>query len=924
MPGAWHNLSIDETLERLGTASNGLSKDEAHRRLEKYGPNELVKTRRTSALKLFLEQFSNTLVIILIIAAVVSAVLGEWIDAAVILLIVFLNAILGFLQQYKAERALDALKTLAAPRCLVVRDGEETSLQAREIVPGDVVMLNAGDRVPADLRLIETSSLRVNEAPLTGESVPVSKTTASLPGEVFLGDRKNMAFLGCTVEVGRGRGVVAATGMSTELGKIADLVQAEPEVKTPLQKQLDRLGKQLGAVILAMVIIIFAIEYLINQGSGIVDLFLTSVSLAVAAIPEGLPAVVTVSLALGIQRMIKRNALIRRLPAVETLGSATVICTDKTGTLTRGEMNVVAVLAGNIGFSIEGEGFDPRGRILHAGQPVNLAASPELGLLLKASMLCSDATVKQGEKGWTVVGDTTEGALIVAAMRAGLDRSRLEEGLPRVSEIPFTSERKMMSTVHAPIDTQARDELKKMPEAERLAILVKTPGKTLFVKGAPERVLKVCTRIMTAGNAAPITDDDRAQLIYKNQEMASRGLRVLGLACRELPDGFSDFTEQGIEKDLTFLGFAGMIDAPRRDAIEALKHCKKAGIRVVMITGDHKLTAMAVAAEMGILSKHQKAMTGEELSKLSENEFLALVEDVRVYARVSPEDKLRILKAWKKKGHVVAMTGDGVNDAPALRSSDLGIAMGITGTDVAKESSDMVLTDDNFASIVGAVEEGRAIYLNIRKFVRYLLSTNTGEVMTIFVAAILLLPLPLVPLQILWINLITDGLPAVALGVEPKEKGLMDRKPRDPRKGILSGGMALAVIWVGSLMMLGSLALFTWALQTHEIDYARTLVFYTLTMFQMFNVLAIRVEGESVFKAGFFKNRMLILAVLSTIILQFVVMYLPALQGPFGTVALPLGDLAIATALASLAFFGVEIEKTILNRRRARIPVGEP
>ncbi len=915
MPEAWYNLSVEETLNKLGSSASGLSNEEARRRLERYGPNELVRTRRKSPIVMFLSQFNNLLIMILIIAAALSAALDEWINAVVILIIVFLNAVLGFVQENRAENALEALKVLAAPKCRALREKQPHALETKDLVPGDVVLLAAGDKIPADLRLMDTAGLRVNEAPLTGESVPITKTTEPVRGEVFLGDQRNMCFLGCTVEAGRGAGVVTSTGMTTELGKIAGLVQAEPATQTPMQKQLAKLARQLGVAILALVIVIFIIEFIrLGTASDIVELFLTSVSLAVAAIPEGLPAVVTISLALGLQRMAKRNALVRRLAAAETLGSASVICTDKTGTLTRGEMNVVMIYSGGVDYRVEGEGFSPEGSVTREGKTADISSMRELEILLKAGLLCNDASLGKTEKAWTVTGDTTEGALLVAGMRAGLSKEVLEADSPRVAEIAFTSERKMMSTVHIRRDLAIERGLDALPEAERLSRLKDIPGKSVFVKGAPERILRASNFIMKSGKVELLTDAEIHELSYRNQEMAAKGLRVLGIAYRELPDHFPDFSEKELESKLTFLGFVGMMDTPRKDAVDALKECQRAGITVVMITGDHKLTAMAVAADMGILSKGQKALTGEELGKLTDEELHETVEDVRVYARVSPEDKMRILKAWKKRGRIVVMTGDGVNDAPALRSSDLGVAMGVTGTDVAKESADMVLTDDNFASIVGAVEEGRGIYQNIRKFVRYLLSTNSGEVMTIFAAALLFMPLPLVPLQILWINLVTDGLPAVALGVEPKERGLMRQKPRNPRAGILSGGMAFHIVWVGTLMTVGTLAMFSWTLSFRDIKEARTLVFYTLTMFQMFHVLAIRVERESVFTAGFFANKFLIAAVLSTVALQFMVIYVPFFQGPFETRALPLEELLIATLVASSVFFAVELEK--LRRRR--------
>jgi len=925
MADDWHALSAEAVLQRLDASHLGLSSEEARKRLARSGPNELIQTTRISPLRIFLEQFTNVLVVVLIFAAIISAALGlsrgeaaELYDAALIFVIVILNATLGFVQEYRAEKSLQALKALAAPKAHTLRDNEVVVVPTREIVPGDVVLLAAGDRVPADGRLIEATGLRANEASLTGESTPVSKTTDVLRQEIFLADRKNTVFAGTTIEGGRGKAVVVSTGMGTELGKIAGLVQQETDEETPLQRQLNRLGRQIGVAVLAIAAIVFLIGVLrdISKAQGF---FLTAVALAVAAIPEGLPAVVTISLALGLQRMVKRNALVRKLPAVEALGAATVICSDKTGTLTKGEMNVRTIFADGRSYEVQGEGFDPAGKVLLDGSPVDLTGHAGLRQTLLCGVFCNDAVLKREGNRWTVDGDATEGALTVAAIRAGLNPDALRSEFPRVLEIAFTSERKKMSTLHFRVPESELAGLLALPEAARAELLASLGPKWLFVKGAPERILAACTTHLVDGEVKPLTDYDRKQYLYRNQELATRALRVLGMAAREFPEELPALQEDTLEQELTFLGLLGMMDAPRLDAISAIQACKKAGVQVVMITGDHKLTAMAVAREMGILNEGELALTGEELEKLSDEGLVRDVEKIKVYARVSPEHKMRIVDAWKKKGHIVAMTGDGVNDAPAMKRADLGVAMGITGTDVAKESADIVLTDDNFASIVNAIEEGRGIYDNLRKFVRYMLSTNSGEVLTIFIASVLFPPdLPLLPLQILWINLITDGFPALALTVEPKERGLMDRKPRDPKAGILSGGISPHIAWVGTLMMVGSLSVFLWAMgDGRPVDEARTLVFYLLTTFQVFHVLAIRVERNSVFTDGVFRNRYLILAVVLTVALQLLVIYAPFLQAAFKTVPLPPEELLSVTLIGSSVFFAVEFEKW-LRRRRER------
>ena len=937
MAEAWHAVDAETALQRLRSSPTGLSKGEAARRLRTSGPNELVQTARVSPLRIFLEQFTDVLVIILIIAAVISGYLGisrgestELWDAILIAIIVVLNSVLGFFQEFRAEKSLQALKALAAPKAHVVRDGEVLAVASRELVPGDVVVLAAGDKVPADLRLVEAASLRTDEASMTGESTPVTKATGVLPGDTFLGDRKNMAFMGTSVEGGRGKGLVIGTGMRTELGTIAGLVQQETKEETPLQRQLDRLGRQIGFIILGIAAVVFLLMFLkeVDPMRNLELLFLTAVGLAVAAIPEGLPAVVTISLALGLQRMIKRHALIRKLPAVEALGAATVICSDKTGTLTKGEMNVRTFFVDGRSYEVRGEGFDPAGDIRINGQPVDLRAHLDLREVLVCGVLCNDASLKREGGRWVCEGDPTEGALIVAAMRAGFDADVLRGEQPRVAELAFTSERKMMSTLHAPLSAQALQEILAVSEDRRHITLAEIGAKMLYVKGAPERILNACTHHLVDGERKLLSDYDRKQYLFQNQEMATRALRVLGLASRSFPDEVPPIHEEGLESGLTFLGLVGMMDAPRQDAVAAILRCKKAGIQVVMITGDHKLTAMAVAREMGILAAGDRALTGEELDRIREDELVRDVECIKVYARVSPEHKMRIVDAWKKRGHVVAMTGDGVNDAPALKRSDLGVAMGVTGTDVAKESADMVLTDDNFASIVAAVEEGRGIYENIRKFVAYLLSANAGEVLIMLLATLFIVDprfLPFfTPVQLLWINLVTDGLPALALGVDPYPTDIMNRTPRSPREGVLSKDIGFLIVVVAIILTVGTLGLFAWELADGSDPIrTQTVAFTTIVFFELFLVFAIRSPRQTIWQIGFFTNRKLIYAVLISMALQLMVIYVPPFQVPFHTEPLTAFDWVRTVLISLSAFLVVEILKWFRQRwEKAPSPAG--
>ncbi len=890
----WYNLDASEVLSRLGSDPKvGLSEGEAQRRLTECGLNELVEKKRVSAWQLFLEQFKNFLIIILLVAVALSAVLGEVADAIVIFVIVLFAAGLGFYQEYRAERALEALKKMAAPLAKVVRDGQEKEVPACEIVPGDIVMLSTGDKVPADMRLIEAVNLKTGEAPLTGESMPVEKTVETINGEVSLGDRVNMAFMGTVVVYGRGRGVVTATGMRTEFGKIAALLQAVEKERTPLQINLDKLGKYIGAAALVLCFVLAGIG--VMRGHEILEMVIWGVSLAVAAVPEALPAVVTISLALGVQRMVQRHALVRKLPAVETLGCTTFICSDKTGTLTQNQMTVKGILVDDKVIEISGSGYQPEGGFYHDGMPVNVQNEPGLKMLLEAVALCNDASLVCIDGNWQVRGDPTEGALLAAAAKAGLERDELYRRAPRVREIPFSSEGKRMTTVH------------------------KSSTGTLvaYSKGAPEVVLEACKYIYRDGRMVVLDKEERQRVLQVAHEMAESALRVLGIAYKLLPEE----TSEAVDTEMVFLGLVGMIDPPREEAKDAVKLCDQAGIKSVMITGDHKLTAIAIARELGLL-KDGVALSGDELDKLSDEEFEAIVEKVEVYSRVSPAHKLRVVEALTKRGHVVAMTGDGVNDAPALKKADIGVAMGITGTDVSKEAADMVLTDDNFASIVAAVEEGRGIFDNIKKYLMYLLSSNIGEILLMAVA-ILFGPLiglppgaiPLIAIQILFVNLVTDGLPAIALSVDPAAPDVMERKPRPRGQGVFTMPVVALIIVGGIWSCLVNLGIFKWALDVGKgFVEAQCLCFLTLIMIQFFKAYNFRSERHSVFKIGIFKNKWLNLAVGSQVLLMLLIIYAPFFQEVFHTYPLDGLDWALSIALSLSIFPVLELSKVMLRR----------
>ncbi len=859
-------------------------------------------------MRTFLAQFKNVMVVILIIAAGISVSLGiinnsaeEWLDAGVITVIVLLNAILGFVQEYRAEKTIEALKSMAAPKANVVRDGKMAQVESRDLVIGDVIVLAAGDKVPADGRLIEAMNLKVNEASLTGESVPVLKGESCVAEDSTIFDRTNMIHAGTIVEYGRGRAVVTSTGMSTAIGRIAKLVE-ERDDETPLQKKLARLGKQLGVMVLGTCIFIFAIGLL--QNIAVDKMLLTSISLAVAAIPEGLPAVVTVSLALGLQRMAKRNAVVRHLPAVEALGSATVICTDKTGTLTKGEMNIREIEVGKR-IEVTGEGFIPLGEFIHEGSALDPSLEPRLDKLLLAGALCNDARLEQEEGQWKVRGDPTEGTLLVTARKAGKDIEMLNKEWPRIYEVPFDSSRKRMITVHE-------------HEGKRFA----------YLKGATEAVLAICTQRMGEDGIGPLDDRERSSMLAQTEDMAQRALRVLAIGYREL-DANVELSENSLERDFIFLGLVGMLDAPRREALEAVAKCKRAGIRVIMITGDHELTARAIATELGIAEEGAEVIGGKELETIDLDQLALRLKKVSVFARVAPEHKMKIVEALQRNNEIVAMTGDGVNDAPALNKADIGISMGITGTDVAKESSEIILIDDNFASIVNAVEEGRGIYANIRKFVAFLLACNAGEVTVMFLAMLvfadpLILPF-LLPIQILWVNLVTDGFPALALGLERTSPDVMDQPPLDPKAPPVSRAMVFGIIAIALAMTFSVLVAFQLEYMrsinilglsnADAIEHGRTVAFCTLVMAQLFYALSARSADKTLWRLGPFSNRKLVLAILVSLGLQLFVVYTPGINGIFGNVALDPQAWLVILPLGALAMVLSEAWKAVRSRR---------
>lgn len=868
----------------------GISNDEARKRIDQYGLNQLIEKKGRSPLGIFLEQFNNFMIWVLVAAALISGFLKEWVDAIAIIAIVILNAIMGFVQEFRAEKSLAALKKLSSPTSKVIRNGRLIIIQAVEIVPGDLIELEAGDFVPADSRIVyATGNFYSHEASLTGESTSVEKNSEKIDKEeVALADRSNMIYMGTSVVSGKGRAIVTGTGMDTELGKIAGMIQQIEKTGTPLQKKLAEFGKIIVYICFILVGIIFLIGYL--RGDELLELFLTSVSLAVAAIPEGLPAVVTIALALGVHRMVKRHCLIRKLPSVETLGCTTVICSDKTGTLTKNEMTVKSVYINGKTFEISGIGYKPAGEFTINRERINPKEVPGLMRLFTTSVLCNGAELNIDDTDYAIVGDPTEGALLTMAAKAGIEKKDKEKEYVFVEEIPFDSERKKMTIIRK-----------------------KDLSYIAFAKGAPDILLSDCNKIEENGVARPIHETDKKDISDANFGFANNAMRVLAFAYRNFDTLPDKRDAASIEKDMVFLGLTAMIDPPRPEVKLAIQDCLTAGIRSVMITGDHKNTAVAIARELGMYKENSLSYTGEELDHISDKDFRDVVEHTAVYARVSPEHKLRIVKAWRDRDEVVAMTGDGVNDAPAVKEADIGVAMGITGTDVTKEVSEMVITDDNFASIVSGVEEGRGIYDNIRKFVHYLLSCNAGEILVMLTASLLGWRVPLLPIQILWVNLVTDGFPALALGIDPIDKNVMKRPARPKNEPVITRKMGGMIITQGAFLACCSLLAYWFVLVVEKgsIERARTACFIVLACSQLVHSFNCRNMKESIFKIGFFTNTKLVLAALFSFSLQMAVIYIPFLQDVFKTVPLGLNDWLLVLAISSFPLWAMELVKLL-------------
>ncbi|MBM3199343.1 cation-translocating P-type ATPase [Candidatus Woesearchaeota archaeon] len=852
----YYKQTSKEALESLNTNIKGLTHEEAEKRLQQYGLNQLKKKESVHPVKIFLKQFKDPVIMILLAAIIISLTVNEMLDAAVITAILILNAVIGFSQEYKAEKAIELLKKMSTPKAKVIRNGTAQLIDASLVVPGDIITVEAGDKVPADARILDLAEVHVNESMLTGESVPVKKDIPAIGKEVALADRKNMLFSGTVLTNGRADAVVVSTGMSTELGKIAELVQTIGEVQTPLQKRLKSLGEKLGIIVLMVCAVVLTIGFL--RGLDKIQMLLMAISLAVSAVPEGLPAVVTIALAIGVQKMLKRNALIRELKAVETLGAVTVICSDKTGTMTKNEMTVTEIFANNETITVTGEGYNIKGEFLINNKKIT---AERIDLLLRAAASCNNATL--------TFGDPTEIALVVAAKKAGIEREE------KTGEIPFDSVKKYMVTKHKGVN---------------------------YIKGAPEKILELCTHIQSRDTVKKLTDNDRKLILNKNYEMGSKALRVLAMAYEK-------------DKKTVLTGLAGMIDPPREEVAEAMRVCEKAGIKVIMITGDNAVTAKAIGEKIGI---NGRMMEGTELEKASDEDLRKVVKEVNIFARVDPSHKVRILKALQANGEVVAMTGDGVNDAPALKGADVGVAMAIKGTDIARESADMVLTDDNFVSIVAAVREGRAIYDNIKKFVKFLLSTNFGEVGVITLSIIAGIPLPLLPIQILWVNLLTDSLPALALGVDPPDGKIMERKPRNPKDTILQGSYTFLVIasLIATIATLVAFFIGCGGWDCTDLNKGRTMALMTLIFFELGFVFTIRSEKLPLYKVGLFSNKWLVRAVLTSVAMQLIIVYIPLLSRAFKLVPLGLLDWAAVIPLALSGFIIFEIKKMITYKEQ--------
>jgi Ca2+-transporting ATPase len=892
----WYQQSPEEVAQSLDTSlTSGLSSGSAQSKLETFGPNELKEQEGKSFLQKLIAQFSDFLILILIAAALISVFVGEAKDAIVIMSIVIVNALLGLYQEGKAEKALEALKKMASPTAKVLRDGNPQEISSSQLVPGDLVILETGDIIPADLRLVESSNLKVEEASLTGESVPVEKRAQeTYSEEVSLGDRHNMAYMSTIITYGRGKGVVVETAEGTEIGKIAAMIQTFEEEPTPLQKKLNQLGKVLGMTTIAVCVAVFGIGLL--QGREVLEMFMISISLAVAAIPEGLPAIVTIVLAIGMNKMVERNAIVKKLLAVETLGATSVVCTDKTGTLTQNEMTVVKVLADNKLIEVEGTGYEPVGDFKLEGSTITTKESSGLKLLLTIAALANDAKLDNSSGMYRIIGDPTEGALVTLAGKAGIDSAELNHMYKRIEEIPFDSERKMMTTFHD------------MPNDE---------GVSSFTKGAPDIIIGRCNRIILDGRVREFTPELKSEVLRVNSDLSRAALRVLAFAFKEYASLPADPSPDKNESDMIFVGLTGMIDPPRPEARDAIALCKKAGVNAIMITGDYKETAFAIAKDLGMAETEDQAMMGEKLDGLSDEELQDVVKNTKVFARVSPEHKVRIVSALRANGDIAAMTGDGVNDALAIKKADIGVSMGITGTDVAKNTAEMILTDDNFASIVAAVEEGRIIFSNIKKFVYFLLSCNIGEILLVFTSILMNLPVPLLPIQLLWLNLVTDSFPALALGVEKGEPDIMNQPPRNPDEAILDRRMLVGVTFQAIAVAAASLSAYLLALRMYgleNIEEARTITFATLIVAELLRAYSSRSQKFTLAKIGVFSNKSMVYATLGAFLLLLAVIYIPFMNGIFYTFPLTFVDWEIVLSFAFIPLVVGELTKVVMAK----------
>ena len=885
----WYQSTVKEIFEKLRASDSGLSDSEIKERLLQFGPNKFIEEEKTSRLKILIHQFTSPLIYILLIAGVVTIFLNEYIDSGVIFAVVILNAIIGYIQEYKAEESVRALKKMVVPKAKVLREGKEKEINSEELVPGDIVLLASGVRVPADLRLFKTIELRVEEAMLTGESLPAEKVTSPIKeANLTPGDQKNMAFMGTIIVSGRAKGVVVETGHSTVLGQIATEVREVAVIKTPLQDKLMRFAKLIGILVIAFSALVFGVGMLLGGKAS--EMFMIAVATAVSAIPEGLPVAVTITMAIGVARMARRNAVIRKLPAVETLGSTTIIGSDKTGTLTKNEMTVRVVYDGEKAYRISGIGYEPKGEILYQLEPVDIKASANLLMVFRIGMLCNESNIYEEQGEFKVDGDPTEGALIVSAMKAGLNLIEETRHYPQTAIIPFESEHGYMATLHR-----------------------HSGKKFIFVKGAPEKILDMCTECVVKDKI------EIKEILNKANLFAREGMRVLAMAYKEAPHDIDEITHHDVEGNLVYVGLQGMIDPPRTDVMDAVKGCKKAGIKVVMITGDHAATASAIAKMLGISSEESGVMTGKEIEAMSDDELFNKVKDISVFARVSPQHKLRIVEQLIRYGEIVAVTGDGVNDAPALRAAHIGIAMGKSGTDVAKEASDMVLADDNFASIFAAVEEGRVVYDNIKKVTLFLISCGFGELIAIIGTIVMGYPIPYIPAQILWLNLVTNGLQDVALAFEPAEKGVLNRSPRNPKEGILSSLMVQRTVLMGITLAAGTLFLFISNLNAGvPLERARTIALTTMVFFQFYQAFNCRSETRSVFRMSPISNPLLFISMIAAFLAQLSVIYVPAFQWVFRTVPITINEWVQIFLVSTTIILVVEMDKWIRGRKPGR------